>query len=101
MFNKPGVVSHFRVRIEKRQENRSPYFSVVERAWIDRQIDRHFIQLLPADCHLVAFFFFSLQLFSLFPYSFPLSQTGREANFYSDYLSFSSFIHIYKYVCVS
>lgn len=51
----PRVVSHSRVRIEKRQENGSPYFSVVQRARIDRQIDRHFIQLLPADCHLVAF----------------------------------------------
>lgn len=66
MLNKPRVVSHFRVRIEKRQENTSPYFSVVQRAWIDRQIDRHFIQLLPADCHLVAFF----HLFHFF-FSFP------------------------------
>lgn len=69
MFGKPRVVSHFRVYIEKREENRSPYFSVVQRAWIDRQIDRHFIQLLPADCHLVpifSLFFLFFHFFSSF-----------------------------------
>lgn len=76
MFGKPRVVSHFRVYIEKREENRSPYFSVVQRAWIDRQIDRHFIQLLPADCHLVPIFFplfFSFFFFSLILELPPLS----------------------------
>lgn len=71
MFGKPRVVSHFRVYIEKREENRSPYFSVVQRAWIDRQIDRHFIQLLPADCHLVPIFSLFFSFFSLFFFLSP------------------------------